>query len=156
MQTLTVDGRAPDFILPDQAGKVHRLSDYHGKWLALYFYPKDSTPGCTEQACRLRDDYLALRQLGLTVVGISLDKADSHARFAHKHALPFTLLSDEQGVVAKAYGALWSFGPVKFAKRHTFIIDPFGRIAKIYRKVTPKTHSGELIRDLTLLRMEPR
>jgi peroxiredoxin Q/BCP len=142
---------APAFALPDQQGKVHRLDDYRGQWVVLYFYPKDDTPGCTKEACRLRDDITALRALHVQVIGVSLDSTDSHARFARKHALPFPLLSDAEGKTADAYGALWSLGPIRFARRHTFVIDPQGRVAKIYRQVEPDRHSAQLVTDVRSL-----
>jgi peroxiredoxin Q/BCP len=142
---------APEFALKDQHGTLQRLSDYRGKWLVVFFYPKDDTPGCTKEACKFRDNFQDITALGAQVLGISVDNAESHARFAEKYQLPFSLLSDGDGAVAKAYGALWSMGPIKVAKRHSFIIDPAGRIAKIYRDVEPERHSGEVINDLRTL-----
>jgi peroxiredoxin Q/BCP len=142
---------APEFALKDQHGALQRLSDYRGKWLVVYFYPKDDTPGCTKEACKFRDNLPEIRALNAQVLGVSVDNAESHARFAEKYQLPFPLLSDGDGAVAKAYGALWSMGPIKIAKRHSFIIDPAGRIAKIYRDVEPERHSGEVISDLKAL-----
>ena len=139
---------APHFELKDQNGKTHTLADYRGQWLVLYFYPKDDTPGCTTEACEFRDDVVALKRMGATVLGISMDDVESHQAFAEKYHLSFPLLSDSRGEVARSYGALTNLGLIKFAKRHTFIIDGEGRIAKIYRSVTPKTHSDEVIRDL--------
>lgn len=139
---------APAFALADPTGKMHRLADYRGQWVVLYFYPKDDTPGCTKEACEFRDSYLELTRMGARVLGVSLDDVESHTKFAKKYNLPFPLLSDTDGMVAKQYGSLWGFGPVKFAKRHTFIIDPDGRIARVYRDVDPKTHSDEVLRYL--------
>ncbi len=139
---------APAFELVDQAGRCHRLEDYKGRWLVLYFYPKDDTSGCTKEACTFRDCDDALQAISAQVVGISLDKPQTHARFVQKYRLPFPLLSDTDARVAAAYGALRRFGPLKFARRHTFIIDPQGRIAKIYRHVKPATHSREVMEDL--------
>ena len=147
----TVGAAAPAFALKDQAGKVHALADYRGRWVVLYFYPKDDTPGCTTEACNFRDDLHTLRALNVQVLGVSMDDSQSHARFAEKYRLPFPLLADTDGVATRAYGALWSLGPVKFAKRHSFIIDPEGRLAKIYRDVKPETHSRELQKDLVEL-----
>jgi peroxiredoxin Q/BCP len=135
---------APDFTLPDQSGQTQRLADYRGRWVVLYFYPKDDTPGCTREACNFRDDISGLRALGAQVLGVSVDSSASHAAFAKKFSLPFPLLADEGGAVARAYGSLWSLGPVKFAKRHTFILDPEGRIAQIYREVDPDTHARDV------------
>jgi len=142
---------APDFELIDQYRKAHSLSDYAGKWVVLYFYPKDDTPGCTTEACNFRDDIFKIRALNAEVMGVSLDSAESHASFAEKHGLPFPLLSDADKEVTKKYGCLMSIGPVKYAKRHTFIINPEGKLAKIYRNVKPKQHSAEVIADLTSL-----
>lgn len=142
---------APDFELLDQNGLMHRLEDYRGNWVVLYFYPKDDTPGCTKEACAFRDDYLVLKRMGVAVLGVSLDDVSSHAEFAAKYHLPFPLLSDGVGEIARRYGALTSLGIVKFAKRHTFIVDPQGRIARIYRDVVPRTHSAEVIGDLKSL-----
>jgi thioredoxin-dependent peroxiredoxin len=152
---MAVGSVAPDFSLPDQTGKTQTLSAYRHHWVVLYFYPKDDTPGCTTEACQFRDDYLAVRKLGAEVLGVSVDNHDSHAEFASKYHLPFPLLADTDGKVAKQYGALWSLGFVKFARRHTFIIDPDGRIAKIYRSVDPKTHSRQVIDDLKSLEHVP-
>ena len=142
---------APEFTLLDQHKAAHTLADYKGKWVVLYFYPKDDTPGCTKEACRFRDDIFVLRALDAQVLGVSIDSVDSHAKFAEKYSLPFPLLADTGGDVAKSYGALWALGPVKFAKRHSFIIDPQGNIAKVYRSVKPEQHSDEIIRDLRTL-----
>ena len=142
---------APAFELRDQHGKVHRLSDYAGRWLVLYFYPRDDTPGCTAEACEFRDDFVILKRMGVTVLGISLDDVASHQTFAEKYQLPFALLADRKAEEARDYGSLWSLGPIKFARRHTFIIDPQGRVAKIYRSVSPKKHSDEVIEDLQVL-----
>ena len=143
---------APKFELPDQTGKVHRLDSYRGRWIVLYFYPKDDTPGCTKEACHFRDDIPQLQALEAQVLGVSVDSVHSHAQFATKYNLPFPLLEDAGGIVAKQYGALWSLGPIKYAKRHTFIIDPTGTIARIYRDVKPEAHSQQVIEDIDALR----
>jgi thioredoxin-dependent peroxiredoxin len=142
---------APDFELPDQRGELRRLGDYDGKWLVLYFYPKDDTPGCTTQACEFRDNIFAFRKAGAEIVGISLDDVDSHLAFAEKHGLPFTLLADAGGVVAREYGVLRNFGVVTLASRQTFLISPDGRIARHYAKVDVNSHSEEVLRDITAL-----
>ena len=142
---------APSFELIDQYKKIHRLSDYSGKWVVLYFYPKDDTPGCTTEACNFRDDIFKIRALNAVVLGVSVDSAESHAKFAEKHGLPFSLLSDAEKVVSEMYGSIMSIGPIKYSKRHTFIISPEGKLAKIYRDVKPKTHSAEVIAELTNL-----
>ena len=148
---LAIGDPAPDFSLLDQHGEMHELEKYRGRWLVLYFYPKDDTPGCTTEACEFRDDIHILKRMDVSVVGVSLDDVDSHQEFAEKYHLPFTLLSDADGEVARRYGALTSLGFIKFAKRHTFIIDPAGRIARIYRSVNPRRHSDEVIADLKAL-----
>jgi len=142
---------APDFSLPDQQGKLHRLADYRGKWLVLYFYPKDDTPGCTKQACAFRDDISKLRELGAEVVGVSVDDTASHAEFAKKYSLPFPLLADQQGTVAERYGSLTKLLVMKFAKRNTFLIDPQGKIAKVYLSAEAGRNSEQVIADLTVL-----
>ena len=148
---LKVGDSAPGFQLVDQYDKNHNLADYSGKWLVLYFYPKDDTPGCTTEACSFRDDIFKIHELGAEVLGVSLDSSESHAKFAEKHGLPFSLLSDAEAEVAELYGCLTSMGPITYAKRHTFIIDPDGNLAKIYRKVKPKQHVAEVIADLQML-----
>lgn len=148
---LTIGKAAPDFTLVDQAGKPHRLADYRGKWLVLYFYPKDDTPGCIKEACAFRDDQIKFDKVGAAVVGISIDNTDSHAAFAKKYHLPFPLLADPGGKVASKYGSFFSFGPLKYAKRHTFIIGPDSRLEKIYRSVKPASHSDEVLVDLKAL-----
>jgi thioredoxin-dependent peroxiredoxin len=142
---------APAFELPDQAGETRRLADYGGKWLVLYFYPKDDTPGCTTQACEFRDNIFAFRRLGAEIVGISLDDVESHSAFAEKHGLPFTLLADAGGEVAERYGVLRNFGVVKLASRQTFLVSPDGFIAKHYPKVDVNAHSEEVLRDIATL-----
>ena len=136
--------RAPDFELPDQNGQVHRLGDYAGRWLVLYFYPRDDTPGCTKEACRFRDDIGIIGDLGAAVVGVSVDDTRMHAEFARKYDLPFPLLSDTSGQTAAAYDSLLNLGVVRFARRHTFIIAPDGRIAARFDKVDPAQHAEEV------------
>jgi len=147
---------APNFELSDASGKVVRLSDYGGRWLVLYFYPKDETPGCTLEACNLRDGFAEFKRRDVALVGISLDNAASHASFIEHHGLPFSLLSDLDGKVARAYGALWDFGPVRFAKRHTYLIDPQGRMMRVFLSVSPATHSAELIKEIDRIQLEGR
>jgi peroxiredoxin Q/BCP len=139
---------APAFTLKDQDRKTIRLEDFRGRWVVLYFYPKDDTPGCTTESCNFRDDLPKLRSLGVQILGISVDDTESHARFAKKYSLPFPLLADDGGAVATAYGSLFSLGPIKRARRHTFIIDPQGKIARIYRDVDPNEHSRQIMRDV--------
>jgi len=148
--------QAPDFKLPDQNGELHTLAEYSGKWLVLYFYPKDDTPGCTTEACNFRDERDAIAEYGnATVIGISKDSVANHKKFADKHNLNFTLLSDESHEVIEAYGA---WGPKKFMgreyvgiSRNTYIIDPEGKIVKEYIGVNPKKHAAEIINDLKKL-----
>jgi peroxiredoxin Q/BCP len=143
------NSKAPYFKLKDESGKIISLSHFKGKWVVIFFYPKDDTPGCTKEACNFRDNYSGIQSLGAHVIGISLDKTTSHQKFKEKYQLPFMLLSDPQGKVAKKYGALFKFMFIKFSKRHSFIIDPQGLIKKEYRSVNPSTHSNQIIADLT-------
>ena len=149
---LKLGDAAPSFNLPDQKGVMHSLSDYRGKWLVLYFYPKDETPGCTTEACAFRNDIATIQVMGAVVVGISEDSIDSHEQFAKKYHLPFTLLADDNGKVAEAYDSLFSIlGMMKFAKRHTFIITPQGRLAAMFMDVDPGDHSKQVISKLKTL-----
>jgi peroxiredoxin Q/BCP len=150
-EALHVGEAAPSFSLPDQDGVVRKLEDFRGQWVVLYFYPKDDTPGCTEQACKFRDDLAHLGALGAQVVGVSVDTSASHAEFAKKYSLPFPLLADEKGEVADRYGSLTNWGVMKLAKRNTFLIDPDGKIAKIYLKASTSRNSIEVIEDLKRL-----
>lgn len=144
---------APDFKLLDQHGKIHTLADYRGKWLALYFYPKDDTPGCTKQACTFRDGLQELTDLGAEVVGVSVDHTNSHADFAEKYHLQFPLLADTTTETALRYHSLINLGVVKFAKRNTFLIDPQGKIARTYLSANAARNSTEVIEDLKHLQM---
>ena len=141
---------APAFTLSDQSGQTHQLADYAGRWVVLYFYPKDGTPGCTTEACEFRDNIFAFRQCGAVVLGISLDDVDSHRKFAAEQHLPFPLLADPSKDAARRYGVLSVFGGL-FTKRETFLIDPHGRIAKHYANVDPKDHSKQVLADLKAL-----
>ena len=142
---------APDFRLVDQNGTIKSLSDFSGQWVVLYFYPKDDTPGCTKEACSFRDDLTTLEKLGAKVVGVSVDDSDSHSKFASKYHLPFPLLADSDGKVADSYGALTNLLLIKIAKRYTFLIDPKGKIAKVYLSVDTSRHSQEIVDDLKKL-----
>lgn len=142
---------APDFALLDQAARTHRLGDYAGRWLVLYFYPRDDTPGCTQEACRFRDDITVLDALDAAVVGVSVDDTRSHADFSRKYQLPFPLLSDPEGHTAAAYDSLLNLGLVRLARRHTFIIAPDGRIAARFDKVDPAHHAEDVARTLRAL-----
>ena len=148
---LSVGNKAPNFILKDQNNLSHNLNDYKGSWVILYFYPKDDTPGCTTQACDFRDAVERIISSRSIVFGVSLDSVESHKRFAEKNNLPFSLLSDQDGNVSKAYDSLNSFISFKASKRNTFIIDPEGKIAKIYLSVNPSTHSQMVLNDLNQL-----
>ena len=148
---------APNFSLVDQDGNTKTLKDFAGKWLVLYFYPKDDTPGCTVEACSLRDANDELIDLGAQVVGVSKDDEDSHRKFKAKHKLNFTLLSDPTGKTIEAFGA---WGPKMFGKigiqRKTFIISPTGEIVKTYGRVTPLGHGEQVVSDLESLKAIPR
>lgn len=148
--------QAPKFNLPDQDNKLHSLNDYSGKWLVLYFYPKDNTSGCTTEACSFRDEREVIAQYGnADVVGISKDSVASHKKFAEKNNLNFTLLSDESHAVIEAYGA-WGLKKLMGReylgiRRNTYIINPEGKIVKEYTGVNPKKHAVEIINDLKAL-----
>ena len=140
---------APEFKLQDQNGKWHELKDYRGKWVALYFYPKDQTPGCTTQACEFRDNIFAFREAGAQILGVSVDDVESHKKFSEKHSLPFPILADSTKETTKKYGVLKSYlGTMELAKRDTFLIDPQGRIVKHYNDVDPKGHSQLVLNDI--------
>lgn len=143
---------APAFRLQDQNGHWHAPADFRGHWLVLYFYPKDFTPGCTTEVCTFRDDIAKLRRAGAQVVGVSLDDVSSHAKFASKYHVPFPLLSDADHQAATAYGVLGSMVGIHYARRTTFLIDPQGRIAKVYRDVDPKANSSQVLQDLATLK----
>ncbi|MER3603262.1 MAG: thioredoxin-dependent thiol peroxidase [Thermus sp.] len=147
-----VGERAPDFALPDQEGRVHRLSEYKGRWVVLYFYPKDDTPGCTRQACGIRDAWQEIEQQEAVVLGVSPDPPDSHQRFKAKYGLPFTLLSDAEHAVAEAYG-VWvektMYGKKRMGiERSTFVIAPDGTVRKALRRINPDTHADEVLAAL--------
>ena len=142
---------APEFELPDQNGQLHSLEDYRDRWVVLYFYPKDETPGCTTQACEFRDNIFAFRRLNAQILGVSLDDVESHRKFADNHGLPFPLLADPEGTTADAYGVKTRMLGMTVAKRQTFLIDPAGNLAKHYTKVKPKTHSAEVLATLKSL-----
>lgn len=143
---------APDFSLPDETGTIRRLSNFRGQQLILYFYPEDDTPGCTKEACHFRDDYSAYIEAGVTVLGVSPDSPESHARFKEKYQLPFSLLADEGHRVCDLYG-VW--GPKSLfghdymgVLRTTFLIDREGNIAHVYEQVRPSEHSAQLLAEL--------
>ena len=147
---------APNFKLPDQTGNFHQLADYKGKWLLLYFYPRDNTPGCTKEACALRDSFMDFKKNQAVVLGVSADSIESHNKFSDKHQLSFPILADVDKDVIKAYGA---WGEKKFMgqsfmgiKRISFLIDPKGKIVKIYEKVKPAEHALEVLTDIKKLK----
>ena len=146
--------QAPTFNLKDSSSEWIDLRSFKGGWLVLFFYPKDDTPGCTKEVCHFRDNYSLIKSMGVSIVGISLDDSASHKKFTAKHNLPFMLLSDPQGIVAEAYGALFKFLCIKLAKRHSFIIDPKGLVRKEYRSVNPLTHSNQIMEDLKVLQSQ--
>ncbi|MFA4872608.1 MAG: thioredoxin-dependent thiol peroxidase [Patescibacteria group bacterium] len=146
---------APDFSLSDQGGHIHALVDYRGKWVLLYFYPKDDTPGCTTEACGMRDHFPDFTKLSATVLGVSVDSVESHLKFADKYHLTFPLLSDENKDVVMRYG-VWrekvTMGKKSIGtKRTSFLIDPEGRVAKIYENVKPELHAQEVLKNLNEL-----
>jgi len=152
---MKIGDNAPDFSLPDQNGKVHKLSEYKGKWVLIYFYPKDDTPGCTKEACMIRDNFPKFGKLNAVVFGVSKDSVKKHAKFKEKYDLPFTLLADEEKQVLTLYG-VW--GKKKFlgreymgTNRMSFLIDPKGNIAKIYEKVKPAEHAQQVLEDIKSL-----
>ncbi len=150
------NAQAPDFTLADQDGVPHSLSDYKGGWVLLYFYPKDDTPGCTKQACMIRDAFPDFGKMDATVLGVSVDSVASHRKFSEKYGLPFTLLADEEKEVVGLYG-VW--GKKKFmgreyegTSRTSFLIDPKGVIKKVYKDVKPEAHAAEVLKDMAELR----
>ena len=142
---------APGFELRDQNGNLQSLEDYRDKWVALYFYPKDDTPGCTTEACEFRDNIFAFKKLNCQILGVSLDDAASHKDFAEKHGLPFPLLADTSGSTADAYGVKTKMFGLTVAKRQTFLINPQGFIVKHYDQVDPESHSKQVLSDLQKL-----
>lgn len=146
---LEIGTKAPNFTLPDKDGNLVSLSDFAGKKIVLYFYPKDNTPGCTRQACAFASAYQGFIDLGVTVIGISRDSVQSHVKFAEKYSLPFTLLSDTELSAIQAYG-VWQekkmYGKVSMGVvRSTFIIDENGCIEKVMPKVKPDTNAEEIL-----------
>lgn len=147
---------APDFDIPDQHGVFHTLKEYQGKWLVLYFYPKDDTPGCTTEALNFTTDYKTIEGLNAVVVGASLDSIESHKAFADKHNISFTLLADKDEIMSNAYGVVKNIPLMHYAKRQTFIIDPNGIIVKFYEDVTAASHSQQVISDLKSLQTKKK
>ena len=145
---------APDFRLQDQKGAWHELEDYRGTWLAVYFYPKDDTPGCTTEACNFRDNIYAFKAIGAEVLGISVDDVESHQKFSDKYSLPFVILADEDGTTTDAYGILRDWKLIQIASRQSFLVNPEGIVAKHYAEVDPDTHTEEVLEDLKALMAE--
>jgi thioredoxin-dependent peroxiredoxin len=144
--TLAVGTKAPTFTTQDTSGKTVSLENYAGKNVILYFYPKDDTPGCTKEACSFRDNYTAYQTKDVAVLGVSMDDVASHQKFTEKFNLPFPLLADTNGAIAKAYGVDGG----GYAKRVTFVIDDSGSIAKVYDSVKTDTHASDILADLGL------
>ena len=139
---------APALKLQDQAGKWHTLEQYKGKWVVLYFYPKDFTGGCTTQACELRDNIFAFKKADAVILGVSVDDVASHEKFAKEHSLPFDILADPTREVSEKYGVLFNAGVTKLASRQTFLIGPDGKIVKHWAKVDPKGHSEMVLAEI--------
>jgi len=144
---LKIGDQAPDFTLMDQDTTEHTLSNYFGKKLVVYFYPKDDTPGCKKEACSIRDNYALFEQNEIIVFGLSYDSPASHKKFADKYDLPFTLLSDSEKTVAKLYNS----NGLLMAKRNTFLIDKDGKIFKIYKNVDVTSHTSNILDDFDVL-----
>lgn len=151
---IEVGKKAPDFKLPDQNNKKHSLSDYRGSLVLIYFYPKDDTPGCTVEACAIRDAYKDFEIAGIQVFGISKDSPESHKKFADKYDLPFTLLSDPKREVIEKYGATKKIFGSLGTKRISYLIGKDGKILKVYPKVDPTTHGGQILKDVYDLFLE--
>lgn len=156
--TLEIGDQAPDFTLEDGDENTVALKDLQGRWVVLFFYPKDNTPGCTKEVCGFRDQYVSFQEDDTVILGLSLNDAKSHTKFSTKYELPFPLLCDCDATVSTAYG---SYGLKKFMGkeyqgiyRQTFIIDPKGKLAKIYRKVKPEPHAEQVLNDLRALKAE--
>ncbi len=156
--TLKAGQKAPAIHLPDQDGKMHQLKDYLGQWVLVYFYPKDDTSGCTTEACSLRDNLPKFKKMEAVVLGVSVDGVASHKKFEAKYELPFTLLADEQKEVVEKYG-VWQEKSMYGRKymgtvRTSFLVDPTGKIARIYENVKPELHASEVLKDLLVISKE--
>lgn len=147
---LIVGQHAPPYALPNESGHTQMLAEREGKWTVLYFYPKDDTPGCTKEACMIRDAYEQFEQMGVGVFGVSKDSPESHRDFKAKYQLPFTLLSDEAAEVIRAYEAQDEV--TDGTKRVTYLIAPDLSIAKVYESVDPASHADEILRDLEMMK----
>ena len=156
MMKIKPNHKPPNFSLPDENGKLHKLSDFKGKFVVLYFYPRDNTSGCTTEACKFRDDYGAYQEAGIEIIGVSPDSSDSHAKFKAKYQLPFTLLVDKTHEVCDAYG-VWAkkkiMGYEYFGvQRTTFVINKEGLIVKVFEGVRPAEHSKEVLAEIAKLK----
>ncbi len=149
MELLNVGDNAPDFSSVDQNGKPVRLSDFKGKPVVVYFYPKDDTPGCTKEACNFRDNYQEYEKAGVKVLGVSVDDPHSHKKFEEKYKLNFTLVADHEKKISENYGVLGD----RNAKRVTYIIGKDGKVAHVYPKVSPDEHATEVMKKLKELKM---
>ena len=150
---LETGNKAPDFTLPDQTGKLHKLSDYRGRPVVLYFYPKDDNPGCTKEACSFRDSFAEYKKAGVTVLGVSVDDEKSHGKFIEKYNLPFTLLSDKDKKVVKKYG-VWVEKSMYGRKywgtaRTTFLLDSESKVIHFFEKVKPENHALDVLKILS-------
>ncbi|MGB9673725.1 MAG: thioredoxin-dependent thiol peroxidase [Anaerolineales bacterium] len=155
MMVLEAGLQAPDFELPDENGVMHRLSDFAGKNVVLYFYPKDDTPGCTTEACSFRDQYHVFEELGIPVIGVSPDSPKRHSKFKEKYSLPFLLLSDEKHTVLEAYG-VWGQKKMMGKEydgvfRTTYLIGKDQKILKVFKNVKPDGHSQEILQAINEL-----
>lgn len=142
---------APTFSLPNQEGQPINLDQYRGKWVVLYFYPKDMTTGCTIEAHNFQRDLDKYKAVNAVILGVSVDTVDSHKQFCTKDSLSFTLLADPDKKVVEQYGSLGNYGPMQIANRNTFLIDPDGKIVKVWTKVNPQPHSEEVLAELNEL-----
>jgi len=145
---LSVGDTAPSFTVKDTNGNTVSLSDYAGKTVVLYFYPKDDTPGCTKEACNFRDHYDAYQGKDIVVFGVSMDDEVSHQAFTNKFSLPFPLLADIDGAITKAYDVEGEMNGMRYAKRVTYVIDGNGTIAKVYGTVNAATHAEDILAEL--------
>lgn len=146
---------APKFKLQDQTGKWHTLNDYKGKWIVLYFYPKDNSPGCTQEANQFKALYPQFLKTNTAVLGVSLDNVKSHQKFSQKLELPFPILADTSHQLAKSLGIVRNLGVLQVAKRESFLIDPSGTVVYHYTSVDTQTHASEVLKDIKRLQQKP-
>ena len=148
-----VGDSAPTFTLPSQDGTQISLDSFHGKWVVLYFYPKDMTPGCTIEAHNFQRDQAKFDAANAVILGVSVDTPDSHKQFCTKEGLSFRLLADPEHKVVDAYGSLGHFGPMTIANRNTFLIDPKGKIVQVWTKVDPSVHSTQVLSTISAMQI---